>query len=572
MRAIQNVKQAYKYILHLGLLLSGTISNGQTHKEAEYAMILNEGIELFRANNNIAAHRKFEAAYKLDSLNFNSLLYLGWSELELKNYGKAMQLINKAIMVDSGKNDEFTYYVRGLIYYESGKYKESGNDLNKAVTASPEDAILAVLMARSQLAGKDYPSAFATINRSLELSDQSYTPFYYRGICQREFGHIREAIADFEKALGFEDKEPDAHYSLGELYRQLGNFEKAGKNFELYSLLGQNAVRVKESIINAGICYYFSGSYFKSIEKLERGMKLYPEFREGHTYLGMGFLATGDTAKSRYNLEKALQLNPHSALALHYLGKMEYFLKENGTARGLGLIQQSEKYAAAQKNGILLFDLSQTYLLMGDTSKALDLVAQTLAILPEYVPALQYRIRINQARVAEEKELMADHDRLIEIHKNNPKARAYYLAYKAVSLSGLQLYAKGVKSLDEAIRTNDFSEYYILRAYLQLRQFTAIDSLSRKSAAGIALRSKVLQDIEKGLASGHRKKDALMMKAAVLIALDEYKEACKVANESVKLGKKISPTHLNQLCADTVKFIGQWDVDYNLTPYEESSF
>jgi tetratricopeptide (TPR) repeat protein len=568
MKTIRNLKQIVQYVLCVGLLLSSTVAH--TQNDTDYAIALNQGIALFKANNNIEARKKLATAYKLDSLNFQALLYFGWNELELRNFDESMRLINKAILVDSGKSNEFTYYVRGLINFELGKYKESINDLGKAAAATPDDPILLVLLARSQISAREYTSAISNINKSLAISSASYTPYYYRGVCNRELGHIPEAIADFEKSSTFEDREPYVYYSLGELYRQSGNFEKAATNFEKYSRLGDDPARVKESLVNSGICYYFSGSYLKSIDNLEKGMKLFPAFKDGYTYLGMGLLATGDTAKARYNFEKSLQLNPRSPLALHYLGKMEYFLNENGKDHGISLFQQAEKNALADKNGLIIFDLSQTWLLAGDTSKALDLAAKTLELLPGYVPALQYRITINQARITgSKKELIADHDRLIELFKDNNKAKAYYLAYKALDLSRLQLYADALRSAEDAIKANDFSEYYVIRSYIVLQHYTSLDQTTQKSATGTALKKQIFQDIDKALASGYRKKDALMMKASVLIALGRYKEACKAANEAVKAGKKISSTKLNRLCADNVKSVEQWDIEYDLTPYED---
>jgi len=119
----------------------------------------------------------------------------------------------------------------GLAYAAVRDFRSSVEAFSLALTgkADPSDLLL-LSIARSYLALEEADQAKAYLVRCLEVSRDSNTKVQARLLLGNAFiktGNIREAEAEYLKAIEEDDDNSDAHYQLGELFALEGDLTRA---------------------------------------------------------------------------------------------------------------------------------------------------------------------------------------------------------------------------------------------------------------------------------------------------------------------------------------------------------
>lgn len=544
----------HRFILFALLLSCFATAIAQPYDQVAYKRLLDEGIDSFFANNNDFAHQKFTAAYKIDSQSFYSIFYLGWSKLERKEYGEASRLINKAIHIaDPGRNEEYGYYVRGLINYEMGRYAASVSDLKKVNAIKPYDPNYTFLLGRSLVASKEFDKALPVVNGLLELDSTKAEGYYFRGLANRYLGRPQAAIADFIKNLSLKAKEIQSLYHLGSLYMQLKDYRRAAAYFDDYLSQRKDAALLDSALLQSGLSHHLAGDQQQSSERLNTLIKKIPSSPLAYAYLGSVAAESKDTAKTREYYNKALSFKPERSVALHLMGKLEFY--SGNKIKGQDFLKRASAAAQREKDADELFAISYTYYLFGDTAVALETIARSLSIAPALVAPRLLRITVQMGKIDKEEEVSNDFDKLMARPGIGKKEKAWFLAYKAVAAYRLKRYNDAIGYLDDAILLHEFAEYYALRAQIEAIRYRDM------RAANSIIRNEIEQDISKALESGHRKNETVELKAMTLVIFERYKEACELV-------ATIPGSAMNKLCADGEKRSDKWEVRYDLSPYD----
>uniref|UniRef100_A0A8C6R566 Tetratricopeptide repeat domain 13 n=1 Tax=Nannospalax galili TaxID=1026970 RepID=A0A8C6R566_NANGA len=130
---------------------------------------------------------------------------------------------------------------------------------------------------------------------------------YGRGIAYGKKG-LHEAIEAFKDALKQKVDFIDAYKSLGQAYRELGNFEAATESFQKALLLNQNHVQTLQL---RGMMLYHHGSLQEALKNFKRCLQLEPfnevcQYMKGLSHVAMGQFYEGIKAQTKVMLNDPL--------------------------------------------------------------------------------------------------------------------------------------------------------------------------------------------------------------------------------------------------------------------------
>ncbi len=217
---------------------------------------------------------------------------------------------------------------------------------------------------------------------------------------QYQDGNIKEAIAEFEKALQLDASNVNVHNSLGVCFGVLGDFEKAVAAFDTAARLDPSEVmavynlgligkmaenddekaldyfmkayhlgdEVFEVAFQAGKLYLDMDNPVRGKAFLEKATRIRPTSAIAHRYLGDCYTALDMTARAASNYKKAVKLNPNDADALSALGALMDALGENPEVSAVFCEHSVE---IAPENGLFRHRLGSLYLNRGHLEQAL---------------------------------------------------------------------------------------------------------------------------------------------------------------------------------------------------------
>lgn len=130
--------------------------------------------------------------------------------------------LGKAVQLSSG--DEALRYSYAEALAASGQKDEAAAELKKLVTASD----LEVLASTARLLGRLGDNASCVEASTAAIAKKKAPELYVqRGICHHGLQDEAKAKADYEAAIGIDDKFAAAHYYLGRHYMSVGDKKKA---------------------------------------------------------------------------------------------------------------------------------------------------------------------------------------------------------------------------------------------------------------------------------------------------------------------------------------------------------
>uniref|UniRef100_A0A674KEY5 Tetratricopeptide repeat domain 13 n=1 Tax=Terrapene triunguis TaxID=2587831 RepID=A0A674KEY5_9SAUR len=119
---------------------------------------------------------------------------------------------------------------------------------------------------------------------------------------------LQEAIESFKEALKQKADFIDAYKSLGQAYRELGNFDAATESFQKALLLNQNHVQTLQL---RGMMLYHHGSLDEALKNFKRCLQLEPynevcQYMKGLSHVAMGQFYEGIKAQTKVMLNDPL--------------------------------------------------------------------------------------------------------------------------------------------------------------------------------------------------------------------------------------------------------------------------
>ena len=193
------------------------------------------------------------------SKDFDTLTRRAFSYFAMDQYDLALNEINEAIKLDSGKAG--AYYLRATFYERMGKLEEALADYDKAIELKP-----------------DYSSAYEKRQELLKIMYPNRDMLDIVDLMQRadsfmENKNYNSAVEVYTKILKAEPNYPEARFQRGRAYLLMKKYDLALTDYKKLIELNQNG---DGAYNNRGWAYENLGEYDKALADYNKALELNP--------------------------------------------------------------------------------------------------------------------------------------------------------------------------------------------------------------------------------------------------------------------------------------------------------
>ncbi len=154
--------------------------------------------------------------------------------------------------------------------------------------------------------------------------------YYARGNAYFDFGNLKFALLDYEKAYHMDSTDAKIALGLSDCLFEVNNADGAIGILQNYLRTDPQNTDI---LFNLGLDYYYlpKPQYQKAIDAFNEVLKLDIQYADAYFYKGMVYKESGDTAKAISNFQTAVETDPDYFDAFMQLGII-YAAKKNDLA------------------------------------------------------------------------------------------------------------------------------------------------------------------------------------------------------------------------------------------------
>jgi tetratricopeptide (TPR) repeat protein len=252
------------------------------------------------------AEQLYERALALDPVYTDSLHGLINIYRLNREYGKGRQRLANLI-AKSPRSSEL-YLVQGILLIDAKALDEAEESLQKAISLDPTNLTAYSILGQAQVARGRLEAAATTYRLAIQKSPQEASNYILLGDVEQNRGNWQEAQTLYQKALQVHPDHPLASNNLAYVMLEHGG------NVDVALSLAQNARRqlpdLPSSADTLAWAYYHKGVYRSAVALLEEALEKAPRNPTYHYHIGLAYQKSGNAARARTHLNRALQLQP----------------------------------------------------------------------------------------------------------------------------------------------------------------------------------------------------------------------------------------------------------------------
>ncbi|OWF54543.1 Bardet-Biedl syndrome 4 protein homolog [Mizuhopecten yessoensis] len=278
-----------------------------------------------------------------------------------KEYDSCKSLI-KEQLAESGGMCEYAVYVQALILRQEGKIQESLEMFQTCTLLNPTSAENLKQAARSLFLLARHKAAIEVYNETAKISQRDWEISHNQGVCYmylRDYakakeclkqalafkrheisyvmlgkiylmeGDINSAIEIYKQAVEYSPENPDMLCTLGLLYMQIGQYQKAFEN--LGNAMTYDATHVK-AIMAAGSMMQTHGDFDVALNKYRIAAVKTPESPTLWNNIGMSFFGKKKFVAAISCLKRANYMAPFDWKILFNLGLVHLTMQQYASA------------------------------------------------------------------------------------------------------------------------------------------------------------------------------------------------------------------------------------------------
>ena len=147
---------------------------------------------------------------------------------------------------------------------------------------------------------------------------EKFEDLIYEGLGYYQAGNFEKAIMKLHKAIKKNNKSPDPHDFLGNVYFDMNRMDDAAKEFKQADSLG--AGQFYQCYFNAGVTFLKRKSLKEAIKNFRKAQLIRETSTSVKNYLAHLFQADGQIAEAIMEYEALLEISPNNIEALFNLG------------------------------------------------------------------------------------------------------------------------------------------------------------------------------------------------------------------------------------------------------------
>jgi tetratricopeptide (TPR) repeat protein len=269
------------------------------------------GLAAASAGRKQEAENAFQRAIDADPTNalpYNALatFYVGQGDLQ-----RALVACENGVNAAPGSPD--LYYTLGVTRYQTGRFDDAAQALQKALAIRPEYPEAALWLGntyllQSKLAGVEggdpakLADAIAQFRRAAELDPDvaDYHSALAEGLYQRR--DLAEARAEMQRAIELDPKNTKYPRSLGKICDQLDDLDAAAAAFTNATKLDPTDA---ESFYGLGLVYFKKQQDADAVAAFRDALKVNPYAADAHEKLGQTLVRMGQQDEGQHELQAA---------------------------------------------------------------------------------------------------------------------------------------------------------------------------------------------------------------------------------------------------------------------------
>ena len=306
-------------------------------------------------------------------------VYAGQFQLtrEPKLMDQALQSAGRGLALNP--NVAETHISMGRIHLAIGRFDEARQDFERAIAMDGRNNAAYQGLAEAYFQLKDYGKAEATYRKAISLRPGDWSG--YHAVALFYFGRkeFDKAIEACQRVVELSPDNARGYMNMGAAYGRKGDWANLRKVTE--KALALDPTRVG-ALSNLGKAYYELGQYAKAVEMYQRTIKAGSRSYRAWGQIGAAYRKLGQSAKAQEGFAKAAEIleaeilvNPQSATTYSSLAFYRALLKRRDFVDPL---RRSQHLAPGDVD--VLTQNAESYAIMGDRTRALELVRQALAL------------------------------------------------------------------------------------------------------------------------------------------------------------------------------------------------
>jgi tetratricopeptide (TPR) repeat protein len=229
------------------------------------------------------AFEAYQKVIELDVEHELAILKLSQIELVLKNYDLAIEMVNRALKLNTMNSE--AYYLKGFIYLDS----------------------------------KDTSTAISSFQTAIEVDPSHFDSYIILGNIWSET-NFEYAESYYKQALKIAPESIEALYNIGILYQYFNKYDEA---YPVYDEILTIDSAAYFAYYNKGFIMLVSdSSYSGAINMFEKSLVYYPYYHQAYYNIGLCYENMEEYKLAEENYKKALEINPQFDLAARGLSRL----------------------------------------------------------------------------------------------------------------------------------------------------------------------------------------------------------------------------------------------------------
>ncbi len=273
--------------------------------------------------------------------------------------------------------------------------------------------------------------------------------YFNRGAAYCKLGEYRQAIPDFDRAIGINPKYAEAYYSRGAVYGILGNNTRSIPDFDRAIDINP---KYAEAYYSRGVVYGLLGNNTQAISDYDRAIDINPKYAEAYYNRGVVYGALGNNTQAIPDYDRAIEINPNYAAAHYNRGLIYCKLSDYRQA-----IPDFDRVIEINpKRAEVYYNRGIAYAKLGEHTQAISDYDRAIEINPKHAE-VYYNRGIAYEELGDKSQAISDYDRAIGI--NPTYAQAYYS--RGIAYGKLGNHRQAISDYDRAVEINpEYAEAY----------------------------------------------------------------------------------------------------------------
>jgi tetratricopeptide (TPR) repeat protein len=235
---------------------------------------------------------------------------------------EAQTLLAKAVKTCPTDPEARRHYAETL--WQQNARAEAVAQLEEACRLLPDDPTPLVRLAEMDLAIGQVEPARRNAEMAIDLNPKLGPAWVIRGRVMQASGDLGQALADYQRAVGYLPSDRAILLEVAELYRQLRQPQRALETLQSLAETYYSPAEVPQQVhYLTGLAYSATGRWDDAAESLSTAATCGPPTPEILYRLGEARWSAGHPAEASAALQQALAMEPRHQPSLELLRRME---------------------------------------------------------------------------------------------------------------------------------------------------------------------------------------------------------------------------------------------------------